>query len=217
MTQLSMEAKTQIKHTMPSDESTEKAKEKAIEINELSLDCHLSHATFACNVLLEKDRERLRTEMTKEIDEKIKVAKEEGNARKLKGLLQQKKEKYDTCQKLRIYVDYLENTICTAFTVCDRTKGMLVIWLPKKLLEESRKNGTYTDKVTELRKLMAHELGHAILHTKELVEMEDFWGSRNLKKDSPEEHEAKVFAKNLLKLRHARNKKLIEDGTIDYF
>ncbi len=201
-----------------SNQSTRKAKEKAYEVNELSLDYHLSHAAFACNILLEDARATLCQEITKEIDAEIKKVRSKGDPeKKIPELFRRKSEKCETISKLRIYVSYLDTPELTAYTLLDKQAKQLVIWLPRKLLQKCRVGDSYKEEVVELRKLTAHELGHAILHTEKLINIEGLSGSRAFNKGSLEEHEAKVFAKNLLELRHKRNIKIRDEGTIDRY
>ena len=57
---------------------------------------------------------------------------------------------------------------------------------------------------------MAHELGHLVLHTDELLKIESTQGSKNITEDEKEE-EAVFFAEEILKKRDQRNEAL-HDG-----
>lgn len=58
---------------------------------------------------------------------------------------------------------------------------------------------------------MAHEIGHMVLHTKELLLEESTQGSLNIK-NAEKEEEANIFGKELLELRRDRNRKIRADG-----
>ena len=122
--------------------SARRAIEKANEVNELSLNYHLSHATFACNVLLEKEMERILSEELKELSEKIKIAYKEENREECKALMGKNFKARSTYNKLQIYVGYLKTPKETGFTV--REKDQLVVYLPKELLDKSRSKNKYT-------------------------------------------------------------------------
>lgn len=210
-------------------ESERKAQEKAKEVNSLSLKYHLSHATFACNILLENEREAMGKKYAEKVEmerkqiqaelEQMEQTAEAGEQRRLqltekhKQLLREQYEILSAFQNLRIYVGYLDCLKEEARTVFDPEKNFLQIWLPKPLLEAAMQNGAYTEKVAELRAFMAHELGHAILHADKLANTSRIYGSKAFQKNSPEEREAEIFCETLLRLRRERNRKMREDGT----
>ena len=67
--------------------------------------------------------------------------------------------------------------------------------------------------IQKIRKLMAHELGHLVLHTKDLLLEESLQGTLNLKIEEQEkEDEANQFGQYLLAFRRKRNEKIKTDG-----
>ena len=68
--------------------------------------------------------------------------------------------------------------------------------------------------IQKIRELMSHELGHIVLHTKDLLLDDSLQGTANIKAPDQEE-EADVFGKELLNLRRERNKRIRQDGGAD--
>ncbi|MCL2057047.1 MAG: hypothetical protein FWH02_07525 [Oscillospiraceae bacterium] len=204
---------------MPGDDK--KAKARAREVNELSLKHHLSHALAACNSILKKESPSLRDDLLIDLDKRMRAALQGKTA--YAHLIKEKAEICSAFENLQIYVGYLKSAKQSGYTVYEG--GKLVIYLPEGLLEKAVSKGSYQDPVKELRKLMAHELGHAILHTKDIMRIKAAVGGELVKdgkagsallKDE-KESEAKVFGTTLLDLRHKRNMQMIKDGTLVKF
>jgi Zn-dependent peptidase ImmA (M78 family) len=87
-----------------------------------------------------------------------------------------------------------------------KTDNKLVISIPGGLLDDVHSTNMQIVQaaVSSIRFLMAHELGHICLHTDKI--QRDLVGSLALGDDA--EREADVFARELLRLRDERNKKL---------
>ena len=94
-----------------------------------------------------------------------------------------------------------------------KIENAFVINLSRKLEQRIfNKDGTYNyEVIKKIRKLMAHELGHLILHTNELLNIDGTQGSKDIS-DEEEEKEADFFGKEIIRLRKLRNKKIYEDG-----
>ena len=99
-----------------------------------------------------------------------------------------------------------------------KVENAFVINLPKSLaLRVFKDDGTYNYEVIQkIRKLMAHELGHLILHTDELLRIESTQGSKMLSTDENEE-EARYFADELINLRRERNDRFYKDKAYKSF
>lgn len=195
--------------------SYEIAKAKAEEVNNISLDYHLSHATFACNLLIRKELQNINNEIVQELNRKKEEALSNSNIKEFLKLKIDQHEILTKNDKLQLYVEYLKHPDeSEARTV--RVGNHLIVYLSEKLLKKSRIDNRYTDAVVLLRQLMAHELGHAVLHTKELIEIKGTNGSAEFN-GTGKEHEADAFSETLLNLRHARNMRMRNDRTLEYF
>lgn len=185
-----------------------KVKQKANEVNDISLNYHLTHAVFACNQLL---RESYKKKCKSKIDSLNKALKE--------AYLKKDTEKQNrimaeidiVSQEARyyIYVEYLDSP--TAKNRVIKTENQLIVSLSKKLLENAfNKDGSFIgDSLKKLRWVTAHELGHALLHS-EYMKTNDLEGAIRL--DGEAEEEADAFAKELIKLRYKRNEALLKSG-----
>jgi hypothetical protein len=183
---------------MSPDEIKRKAeiKQKVEDINRIALDYHLSHAVFACNQLL---RDAYKTEFEnpfRELKGDLQKVLLEKDEQKQKALLLDKEAAYRTNIKYYIYVEYVNMTASASRVI--KTENQLVISLSKELLDQSRENGLpVKQSMKHLRHTTAHELGHAILHSKDIKPGTQ--GSKGL--DNVAEAEADLFAEELLRLR----------------
>jgi hypothetical protein len=187
------------------DEATIKSKAK--EINDISLDYHLTHAVLACDKLLE---EAFKTEGSKEtnvIKDQLQKAYKENDLTKIKELLE--KKKLLNLEKYHIFVDFIDMDVEAGRVV--KAENKFVVSLPKKLADNARKGDSLFDQdnVQKLRRVMAHELGHIALHSGVLLTIENTNGSKELR--GKFEDEANCFADELLRLRDERNKRLFKD------
>jgi hypothetical protein len=94
-----------------------------------------------------------------------------------------------------------------------KTESQVIVSLSKELLENARnKDGSFIgDGLKKLRWVTAHELGHALLHSEDMKPGET-QGSIGM--DGTTEVEADLFAEELLRLRHERNKSLSESDAL---
>lgn len=176
-------------------------KEKAKAIDEESTMYHLSHAVLACNVKLRGIFREYTKEKLKELNATLIRAKELGEE-------SAKKEALIAMGNLQkpgqVYVEYIQMAKDAGRS--SRVGNQLVIYLPLSLAKETiNADGSYNPHaVKKLRKIMAHELGHIVLHTKELLSLSGTQGTKDITREQ-EEHEACIFAKELLELREKRN------------
>lgn len=94
-----------------------------------------------------------------------------------------------------------------------KTENSFTIYLASSLRDSIfNDDGTYNyDVIHIIRNLMAHELGHLVLHTQDLLSEQSLQGSLTIC-DDVKEAEANLFGQKLLELRKDRNKKISEDG-----
>jgi hypothetical protein len=188
--------------------SSKEIEQKAIEVNRISLNYHLTHAIFACNELLREDyKKEHKAELTK-LGKELQEAYRSENVEKQTDV---RKTIKHTEQKVKyyIYVEYVpmpadENRVV-------KTERQLIVSLSKELLESARdKDDSFSaDPLKKLRHATAHELGHALLHSEE-IKLGATQGSKEL--GSAAETEAELFANKLLTLRSDRNEKLYKSG-----
>ena len=178
---------------------------KAQKVNDISLDYHLTHAVFACDKLLEDSfREAGKKEIAR-LNNALKKAFREKDDDTVAKLIKERKSL--KLVKYHIFVDYVDMDDPEAGRVI-KAENKLIITLPRKLLDQTRgENGALVSGgIEKLRKVMAHELGHIMLHTDKLLFIDNMVGSKQL--DGEQEQEADWFAIELLRLRHERNEKL---------
>jgi len=183
-------------------------KEKAKEVNDISLEYQLAHATFACNKLLEHYFDQYCKKRRSELNEKAKSASEEA--------LRSISEELDELEKpYQIYIEYIDipddGARVVRVPLSNRTQ--LVIYLPLKILNEAVDPVTKWYKAPEalkvLREKTAHELGHIVLSAEKIFRSHGMYGTKVIKGD--EEEAAKMFAKTLIELRKERNEKIRKD------
>jgi len=179
-------------------------KTKAADVNKISLDYHLTHAVFACDRLLADEFKKIEGEKTKELNKELQDAYRKKDDIAIARAME--KTKTLSLKKYHIFVDYIDMPPDAGRVV--KAENKLIISLPKKLATDARQeDGTFKQGgVQKLRKVMAHELGHVVLHTDALINTDSLNGSSELK--GTEEKEADIFAEELLRLRHERNKLL---------
>jgi hypothetical protein len=187
---------------------------KAEEVHRRSLKYQLAHAALACEELLQVPLEREARLQTVELEQKRREAMRRGDKR----LHQELTEESDRLKRARrhIYTQYISTLRPeTAYVVT--IMGEFVIFLSRQLAEQSvdEATGVYTERIVHLRRNMAHELGHAILHTQAVLDGGYTRGKS--KYTSGEEREADWFADRLLELRGHRNKLMRRNGTHTFF
>lgn len=187
-------------------------KQKAKDVTKASEKFQLSHATYACQTLIRdlviESYKSKYDDLSKKIEERIlreldyDEQLEERN--RLEMLIKQK--------SFHIDVAYIETTSEDAARVI-KLDNSFVINLSKDLERKIfDKDGNYNyNVIRKIRHLMAHELGHLILHTDELLNIDGTQGSK-LINDDEKEDEASCFGEQLINLRKERNAKIYHDG-----
>lgn len=115
-------------------------------------------------------------------------------------------------KNFRIDVEYIDSFTEDMSRII-RIDNAFVINLPKSLAEnifDDNDNYNY-EVIQKIRHLMAHELGHLMLHTKELLQIHGTQGSVELS-DDEKEVEANFFANELIEQRKKRNEIVYKDG-----
>ncbi|GMO55861.1 MAG: hypothetical protein Ta2G_15400 [Termitinemataceae bacterium] len=184
--------------------------QKAYEVHEISLKYHLSNIAFACNMVNRDVYEEMNSIKQTELKRELKTAAKSGNKERIGKLLEQK----EMLESIRnhVVIDYVKMAEDAGRATV--VEGYIVISLPISLsvaLYET--NGNFNvSSAKKIRTIMAHELGHIILHTKLLLGNEGTQGTLDLSKDPQREQEAIWFADMILKLRWERIEKLHQLG-----
>lgn len=184
----------------------------AQKVSCISEQYQLIHATYACQMLI---KQTIIDECTKKYDELSMRIEEKMCAGANYDKEQAEKEELDTLIKQRSFhidVAYIDATSDDAARIV-KINNAFVINLSKSLAKQIfNSDGSYNYTVIhKIRELMAHELGHLILHTKELLYIDSTQGSK-LIRDPEKEEEANLFGRNLLEFRKLRNEKVYQDG-----
>ncbi len=175
-------------------------KNLAAEVNKISEKYQLIHATFAIEKLIE---EKLRSCVKEQIAEIRQQLITETDKEAQERLYKQVQElTTDISAKVRIVVEYLPQIDEDSARLTRSGRNTFLIILPKSM-ENIRKDDDTIDfeRLRRLRKLMAHELGHIVLHTGILCQMEEI-------SNEEKETEADLFATILIELRKKRNEEI---------
>lgn len=157
----------------------------------------LSHAVIACEKIIEKAFNDQLAQEEDSLKKSLKLAKDKKEADALTLQLENLKS-----GRPHIFVDYLNIPDSQARAV--RAGSNLTIVLPKSLVETNTRKSR-----KELRKIMAHELGHIVLHTRMVIEHHKTNGTLDL--TGQNDDEANCFAKELLRLRCAHYERALKD------
>ena len=190
--------------------SPQEVKQKAAQVNEISLDYHLSHAVFACNKIVEDVFKQYSEGKVDNLNKALQKAREYNDEKKVSEI---KIDIERLRRPFRIYIEYVPDMDIKGGRVIKLPlSNQFVISLPGDLLLQSRNNdGSYNiDGVKALRHRMAHELGHIALHIEDLLEINSRQGAKLLSEEA--EKEADIFATELIKLRHQRNEQIYKTG-----
>lgn len=186
--------------------------EAAKKVSQTSEQFQLIHATYACQMLIKQvvmdDYVKRYDELLKRIENKVcaglKYESEQAEKEELDALIKQR--------SFHIDVAYIETTSDDVARIV-KINNAFVINLSKSLAKRIfNSDGSYNYAVIhKIRELMSHELGHLVLHTKELLCIDSTQGSK-LIVDPEKEEEADFFGKQLLALRKLRNERVYQDG-----
>lgn len=193
---------------MLSDERKREIYNQAKKINEVSEKYQLIHACFAIQKII---NDYINASFQSKFDElREQLLNENLDSDGMAQILQKKKELELENIKKRInisirYIDSLVGCNATATRV-GTYKNSFIISLPKELEHIRNEDGSFDySKMKRLRKLMAHELGHIVLHTDCINE------DGIIDEDGNKEEESNYFADVVIELRQERNKKFYSD------
>ena len=187
-------------------------REKAENIEQESERYQLVHATYACQSLIretvedfyKKEYDSVRKKMLERIVKKLDVSEQEKEIRELEGKLKKIGFHVDV-----VYIDMMSEEEARVVKI----ENAFVIYLPKSLgnkIIDTEGKFNY-EIIRKVRKMMAHELGHLVLHTDDLMHINGTQGSKEIINEE-KEAEADYFGKELLDLRRKRNEKITIDG-----
>ena len=181
------------------EKKIEEIKIRAQKVYDISFDYHLTHAVFGSDRLLVSGLMEANKEIVEKLKDALKAAAREKNIALVDELMVKigVLERTLKSRKHHILIDYVPMDDPDGGRVIN-IDDKLIITLPKKIIENIMNDAgqLQKDPVEKVRKKMAHELGHIVLHT-ELVPRYDLSGSGKL--DSLD-WEAEVFAEELLRL-----------------
>lgn len=180
--------------------TVEYIKNLASEVNKISEKYQLIHATFAIEKLIEDKLRKtvnteiaaIRNQLTQETDKDV----QDRLFKKVQEL------RTDVGSKVRIIVEYLPQITDDSARLTRSSRNTFLIFLPKSMENVRKSDGTIDfERMGRLRKLMAHELGHIVLHTGILCPKETLT-------DEEKESQAELFAVTLIELRKERNEEI---------
>jgi len=188
---------------MLSEERKKEIYEQAEQVNLMSEGYQLIHACFAIQKIINEHINSTYEKIFTGFREKL--LNEDTDNDTIETLLQKKREleKENRKKRINISIRYLSSLVgANATTTRVGTyKNTFIISLPEELQHVRCKNGEFDyDKMKTLRMLMAHELGHILLHTDYINE------DGIVDEDGNKEEESNYFAQILLDLRRERNK-----------
>lgn len=189
---------------MLSEERKREIFEQAKFVNEISEEYQLIHACFAVQQIINDHINSTYEEKFKELRKSL-IA-EDVNGDTIETLLRKKRELESENRKKRInisirYIASLKGSNATTTRV-GTYKNTFIISLPKELEQVRDGEGEFDyARMKVLRTLMAHELGHILLHTDYINE------DGVVDEDGNKEEESNYFAEAILELRRERNRK----------
>ncbi len=187
---------------MLSEERKKEIYKKAQLVNEISEKYQLIHATFAvqkiANEIINQTYAQEFKNLRQELSE-VNLSKE-----KQRQMYEKKKmlEVESRRNRINISIQYIEplKGMNATTTKIGTYKNSFIISLPQELEDIRNQDGMFNyEKMKKLRWLMAHELGHILLHS-DCIDENGFF-----EKNGNEEDESDFFAKSVIKLRQERN------------
>ena len=163
------------------------------EIDRFSEKYQLIHATVAIEMLfknkLHEEYKRTCAELRAELESAVGAENQADIIDRINTLKSEKNK------KIRIQIDYLPQISESSARTTKTPNNVFMISLPKSLEVIRDENGCINKtKCEKIRFLMAHELGHIVLHSGILYDLSD-------KSDTTKDEEANFFAEKLLSLR----------------
>lgn len=193
---------------MLSEERKREIYNQAKRVNDVSEEYQLIHACFAVQKII---NEHINSLFQNKFDElRSRLLKEDLDSDGVAQVLQKKKELEleNRRKRINISIRYIESLVGfnATTTRVGTYKNSFIISLPKELKHIRRSDGTFDyAKMKNLRKLMAHELGHILLHTDYINE------DGIIDEDGNKEEESNYFADTVLELRRQRNRDFYSD------
>ncbi|MBR4083258.1 MAG: ImmA/IrrE family metallo-endopeptidase [Lachnospiraceae bacterium] len=188
---------------MLSPERKEEILEQAKRVNSVAEGYQLIHACFAVQKIINEHINRSFQDKFSDLRERL--LKEDLDSDEVEKILQKKKELELENRRTRInisirYIDTLTGFNATTTRV-GTYKNSFIISLPKELEHIRKCDGEFDYiKMKNLRTLMAHELGHILLHT-DYIDEEGI-----IDEDGNREEESNYFAEVVMELRRERNR-----------
>ena len=184
-------------------------RKKVSNIIESSDKYYFIHATYACQLMVKDLVSAYYIEECRKLSNNIRERTKRGG--EIPDELQEEYQRLMVMVKegrAHIDIDYIDTSSEDEARVI-KTSNAFVINLPKSLAERvTYEDGSFNKEVVQkIRELMAHELGHLMLHTDELLKIEGTQGSKEITEEE-KEAEARFFAENILKMRTQRNEDL---------
>lgn len=187
-------------------------KNKAREINNLSEQFQLIHATYATqeyikNIVKEFYQHKLaelKTRIMEKMEKDLNTDMEFKEKEHLEDLIKHNRFSIDIG-----YINISDENIARVIKVDNSFTVYLASSLKDSIFKQNGERD-YTV-IHKIRKLMSHELGHLVLHTKDLLLEDGTQGSLNIQ-DGTKEEEADLFGGELLELRKERNEQIRKDG-----
>ena len=179
----------------------------AKRINDESEKYQLAHACQATEHILRNDtKEHYRPKH----DDIVARLKNETDPEKIKGIRKELEELKKKVAAPNIKIDYLEH-LSWGSARAYRINGTIRISLPRDMTCLRKESGELDiGRMRALRELMAHELGHVILHNKHANMKAGLQGTHEF--GGEHEEEANFFGSELLEMRRKRNDELYKDG-----
>lgn len=188
---------------MLSQERKEEIAHWAAEVNRVSENYQLIHATFAIEKIF---RDHIEEEYNQRVLEfRQKLGDPALNANERKELMQQFENlRSAASKKYTIRVNYIRQIKEGSARITQTKNNTFLIALPKAMENTRQADGKIDlDRLLDLRQLMAHELGHIVLHSGVL-------DTCKTEVNTGSEDEAVLFAENLITLRRKRNSELYD-------
>lgn len=197
---------------MLSEDRKKEIYDQAKKVNEVAEEFQLIHACFAVQKIINEHINRSFQDKFNDLREQL--LKEDLDADGVEKILQKKRELELENRRTRInisirYIDSLIGFNATTTRV-GTYKNSFIISLPKELEHIRKCDGDFDyPKMKSLRKLMAHELGHILLHTDYIDE------DGIVDEDGNREEESNYFADVVLDLRRQRNKSFYSNNNYE--
>ena len=185
---------------------------KAKEINDLSENFQMIHATYATQEYIksivkefyQKKLDVIKSRISEKIQKDCDITQELKEKDQLEAVIKRNRAIINVD-----YIDITDEKVARVVKVDNAFTIYLASSLRDSIFTESHEYNYTT--IQKIRELMAHELGHLNLHTKELLSEDGTQGTLTIK-DDEKETEANFFGEQLLNLRKERNKKIRHDG-----